>query len=57
MAFQAGDCSKMGVMLAKTPAPMVFAAGQVQRMRGEWTRRGAGEARYCIGGGGGEAAE
>ena len=42
-ASQAGNCSKMGVMLAKTPAPMVFAIGQVQRMQrmwGEWARRG-----------------
>ena len=41
MASQAGDCSKMGVMFAKTPAPMVFAARQVHRMRGDWMRQEA----------------
>ena len=30
----------MEVMLAKSPMPMLFAAGQVHRMRGEWVKGG-----------------
>ena len=41
MGFQAGDCSKMGVMLVTSPTPMLFAVGQVHRMRVEWSRREA----------------
>ena len=42
MAFQVGDCSKMGVVVGRSPASMVFAAGEAHGMRDERRSRGPG---------------
>ena len=40
MAFQAGDCSKMGVAVGRSLAAMVFEAGEAHKMREECRRQG-----------------
>ena len=42
MASQAGDCSKMGLVVGRSHAAMVFAAGEAQGMRDERRSQGPG---------------